>query len=170
MEGVAEGSEGSEEGGVPQREGGSGWSRSGRGRGGSVGTVVIPAGGVRVGGSRGSRGFVFVLGGGSLREVVSQFFWDQRSVGGCCGLARGGFIIVIEAVGSVVVVVECVQRRVNGVLERNGRRETRSRLYDLVLLPSDQKSRYTLCFRPVTYLPPSAYHPCIQSPSTPALY
>lgn len=70
MEGVAEGAEGSEEGGVPQREGGSGWSRSGQGRGGSVGTVVVPTSGVRVGGSQGSRGFVFVLRGGSLGEVV----------------------------------------------------------------------------------------------------
>lgn len=119
MEGVAEGAEGSEKGGVPQREGGSGWSRSGQGRGGGVGAIVVPAGRVRVGGSQ---GFVFVLWGGGLRKRVFKLFWGQRGSGDCFGLACGGFVVVIEAVSPVVVIVECIQGRVNGTLGKNERR------------------------------------------------
>lgn len=162
MKDVAEGAEGSKEGGVPQREGSSRWSGGKWGRRGGIGAVVVPTGGVGSGGGEG-----FVLSGVSRGVLGSGFFWNQRYGEGVFG--NSGFIVVIEVVSAVVVVVECVQRRVNGVLRSNGGNRTWLSLYDLVLLSSNQKSWYTLCFRSIRYLPPSAYH-SYTHPSTPALH
>lgn len=125
MKGLAESAEGSEERGMPQREGGTRWGRRRRWRGGGVGAIVVPASGVRGGGIQGSGDFALVLRGGSLEKLVFGFRWDQGGVEGYFRLACDSeLVIVIEAVGAVVIVVERVQRRISGTMRRNGRRKT----------------------------------------------
>lgn len=95
---------------MPSREGCGRWGRRRRWRGSGIGAVVVPASGVRGRGIQGSGDFVFVLRGGGLGKFVFGFLCDQGGVGGCFGLTCGSeLVIVIEAVGAVVIVIERIQ-------------------------------------------------------------